>query len=104
MSDLHAAIMNIRFSAPSDVAWTTAEIQAAKIGHRDARHAAAELVSAALSAPAVPPGFVLVPVEPTPEMLNLLWLELGDHPCKQHALEAWQAAIAAAPSAKETQT
>ncbi len=50
------------------------------------------------------PGYVLVPVEPTQEMLNRLWLELGDHPCKQHALDAWKSAIAAAPSAKESQT
>lgn len=41
--DLHRRIMNIPFAVPDDVAWTHGEIQAAKIGHRDARHAAAEL-------------------------------------------------------------
>ena len=57
---------------------------------------------AALSAPAVPPGFVLVPVEPTPEMLVVLaeamatWVsEIGDD------ADIYKAVIAAAPSAKE---
>lgn len=44
--NLHAQIMNLPFSTPADVAWTVGETQAAKIGHRDARHAAAELASA----------------------------------------------------------
>lgn len=41
----------------------------------------------------------LVPVEPTGDMLNLLWLELGDHPCREHAMDAWRSALAAAPDA-----
>lgn len=41
--DLHGQIMNIQFKQPDDVAWTVAEQQAAKIAHRDARHAAAEM-------------------------------------------------------------
>jgi hypothetical protein len=41
--DLHSQIMHLPFANPADVAWTVAEQQAAKLGHRDARHAAAEL-------------------------------------------------------------
>jgi hypothetical protein len=43
--DLHGQIMNLPFQRPADVAWTVAEEQAAKLGHRDARHAAAELAN-----------------------------------------------------------
>jgi hypothetical protein len=39
----------------------------------------------------------LIAREPTEEMLNRLWLELGDHPSRQHALEAFQAMWDAAP-------
>ena len=43
------------------------------LGHRDARHAAAELVAAwnrrAQAVPAVPQGWKMVPVEPTAEMI-----------------------------------
>lgn len=45
--NLHGQIMNIPFKQPEDVAWTVAEQQAAKIGHREARHAAAELALSA---------------------------------------------------------
>jgi hypothetical protein len=44
--ELHAAIMNLRGDVDPD--WTQAERHMYKIGHRDARHAAAELVIAAL--------------------------------------------------------
>lgn len=40
--NLHNEIINISFSQ-SDIAWTESEKLAAKMGHRDARHAAAEL-------------------------------------------------------------
>lgn len=40
--DLHGKIMNIKFTQP-DIAWSEPEILAAKIGHRDARHVAAEI-------------------------------------------------------------
>lgn len=42
--NLHEQIINIQFKQPDDVAWTVAEQQAAEIAHRDARHAAAEIV------------------------------------------------------------
>ena len=41
--DLHGRIMNLPLLRPADVAWTVAEQHAAKLGHRAARHAAAEL-------------------------------------------------------------
>jgi hypothetical protein len=53
MTDLHAAIMNLQAPRTKDaqpIGWSPSYLE----GHRDARHAAAELVSAAL-APAVPP-------------------------------------------------
>lgn len=52
---------------------------------------------AALSAPAVPPGWVLVPVEPTPEMLTEGDQKTWIFPAR----ECWEAMLAAAPSAKE---
>ncbi len=50
-------------------------------------------------AKAVPEGWVLMPKELPDSLLGLLWLELGDSPCKQHAKEAWAAMLAAAPHA-----
>ena len=47
---LHAAIMNLRGNASFGGAPHSPEHRAYRIGHRDARHAAAELVSASLSA------------------------------------------------------
>jgi hypothetical protein len=43
MSDLHAAIMNVPGKPKSD--WTAAGTAFYNLGHRDARHAAAELAS-----------------------------------------------------------
>lgn len=45
-----------------------------------------------------PDGWVVVPAKPTPEMVNLLWLHLGDHPSKENAEEAWEAALQASPN------
>jgi hypothetical protein len=45
--------------------------------------------------------WVMVPSEPTEEMLNLLWLELGDHPSREHAKDAWRSALDAAPAAPQ---
>jgi homoserine kinase len=53
MDDLHAAIMNIPY--PDQTGMEAREILAYKAGHRDARHAAAEL-AAALSQPAAAQG------------------------------------------------
>lgn len=46
MSPLHAKIMNLLCEVPMDFRYTPTEKQAYKLGHRDARHAAAELVAA----------------------------------------------------------
>lgn len=69
MSDLHDAIMSLDPpESASDFGDRLDERLAAayRRGFRAARLAAAELVSAQ---PAIKPGYVLVPVEPTPEML-----------------------------------
>lgn len=51
----------------------------------------------ALSAPAVPPGYVLVPVEPTDAMIDATYHG-------QPLADIWHDMIAAAPSAKEQPT
>ncbi len=45
--------------------------------------------------------WVLVPREPTEAMLGRLWLEIGDHPSKAHALDAYRAMLDAAPAAPQ---
>ena len=50
-------------------------------------------------APAVPPGFVLVPVEPTPEMVAAIHFPLSVTP--NTGIQCYRAMLAAAPSAKE---
>ena len=45
--------------------------------------------------------WVMVPREPTKEMTDLLWLELGDHPSREHAKDAWRSALDAAPAAPQ---
>lgn len=40
---LYRQITNIQFNTPTNVVWTTAEIQAAKLAHLEACRAAAEL-------------------------------------------------------------
>lgn len=52
MDDLHEKIMNIPCDESRMDMNSKTEILAYKMGHRDARHAAAELVAAALSQPA----------------------------------------------------
>jgi hypothetical protein len=70
------------------------------VGGINAKLAAWDAWRAALAqAQSLPDGWKLVPVEPTEEMLNSLWLELGDHPCKEHALDAWRQALQVAPMA-----
>ncbi len=50
-------------------------------------------------APAVPPGFVLVPVEPTPDMVAAIPYPLSVTP--NTGIQCYRAMCAAAPSAKE---
>jgi hypothetical protein len=101
--DLHAAIMNIRCHDDDALNAEFSDRKTAyQAGHRHARHASAELVRAALSAPAVPPGWVLVPVEPTPEMLAAIPFPLSVTP--NTGIQCYRAMIAAAQSAKEPQT
>lgn len=104
MSDLHAAIMNLSLDPHKTCKWS--DLAAYLAGHRDARHAAAELVSAALSALAVPPGWVLVPVEPTPEMLEaavqaICYGPEGGFTRISGPSKTWRAMLAAAPQPKE---
>jgi hypothetical protein len=48
-----------------------------------------------------PAGWKLVPIEPTMGMLTALLSELCDYPTKEYAIDAWKAAIAAAPQPQE---
>lgn len=61
----------------------------------------APMLEAALAAPAVPPGYALVPVEPTPEMLRAYTggaiTEAGFKWCRHQ----WAAMLAAAPQPKD---
>ena len=108
MSDLHAAIMNMDpREGPSDFGDHLDEQLDAeyKRGFRDARHAAAEL---AALAPAVPPGWMLVPVEPTREQVMAAHngpLGADEYritlETESWLIEMYAAFIAAAPSAKE---
>jgi hypothetical protein len=74
---LHRDIMNLRAGLEPDWTlpeWTEHERSIYRIGHRDARHAAAELVAAWFAAwnrraPAVPPNWKLVPETATREMM-----------------------------------
>lgn len=56
--DLHSAIMNLPCNAGRAIAMNGASMQAYKQGHRDARHAAAELVAASVGAQVAPDGAV----------------------------------------------
>lgn len=60
-SDLHSAIMNLPCNAGRAIAMNDASMQAYKEGHRDARHAAAELVAAHFAT--TPSEGVAAPVE-----------------------------------------
>jgi hypothetical protein len=74
-TDLHAAIMNLPCIPNNTQNWTRYGsardhlLQAYADGHRDARHAAAELAAAPQSS-ALPEGWKLAPVTPTQEMLR----------------------------------
>lgn len=108
MTDLYKSILNLEpresTSDYADTAHEATDVAYLK-GYADARHAAAEL---ALSAPAVPQGYVLVPVEPTPEMAQALLDYAGNDELHwptdvspNYALAAYRVMVAAAPSAKE---
>ena len=62
-----------------------------------------DAMSAALSAPAVPDGWMLVPIEPTPEMVRAAHNCMPPVSRKWHAAikEKWAAMLAAAPSPQE---
>lgn len=50
---------------------------------------------------AAPPGWVLVPVEPTPAMLDAMWREVSLMDYMQGVRAGWAAALAAAPDAQK---
>lgn len=106
MSDLHAA--------PATEAWLIRMSDGTRFihGHNaigdyraiDPDATVTELVPrAALSAPA--PGYVLVPVEPTPEMCQKGQWKAQEWPTfPLRIVPIWKAMCAAVPSAKESQT
>jgi hypothetical protein len=64
-----------------------------------------QAAQAAQPAPTVPDGYVLVPVEPTEEMLAAVVTSMDDHlfgaNAEKQYREDWAAMLAAAPSTKE---
>lgn len=97
--DLHATIMRIDHKSPQE--YGINERLAYKAGHRDARHAAAELASAAPQPADVPEGFVLVPKEPTKAMCKAADGIGALYACD--APDVWAAMLAAAPVAAAPQ-
>lgn len=94
MTDLHAAAQAVvdRWDTPlwKDVPATGEYISALR---------------AALSTPAVPPGFVLVPVEPTQAMCQEGQWKANEWPkFPLRIVPIWKAMLSAAPSAKEPTT
>jgi hypothetical protein len=73
--DLHGRIMNVPIPMAPKIPADAGVMLAYKLGHRDARHAAAELALVHPSAPAES-GWQWVPVEPTQEMIDALHDEI----------------------------
>lgn len=96
---LHSAIMNLPAKPKADITNGVKSYDCAyNEGHRDARHAAAELVAAmAAQAPVREvPGWKLVPIEPTEGMLAQYqeFIRAGLH---YMDVTIWKAMLAAAP-------
>lgn len=89
-SDLHSAIMNLPCNAGRAIAMNGASMQAYKEGHRDARHAAAELVAAHFAT--APSEGVAAPVEASEKFSDIRAL-LGEAYCFQSTSPAAQANI-----------
>ena len=96
VADLHDAIMRIACDTTKSTFASKDELRAYAEGHRDARHAAAELAAgAAAGQVAVLEGWKLVPLEPTMEMQ-----QAGHDTPGAHMYNAsYRAMLAAAPSA-----
>lgn len=104
---LHRQIMNLPARDREEVkaVYGGSVLTAYYAGHRDARHAAAELVSAALSAATgptptgLPEGFLLLPVEATDSMMDADWdVSMSDaHSSGGVSAAAWRAMVEAAP-------
>jgi hypothetical protein len=86
--DLHAAIMNL--PAKPDEAWPGGEQHAYKFGHRDARHAAAELVAAQQGEANAPAPFT---ADDVTQEFTLDTIVSGLlHDC-EHGPDVWRAAL-----------
>ena len=96
--DLHAAIMNLPCEPGGFVGAERSYIGAYEKGHRDARHAAAELVAADESTRA-PDGWKLVPLEPTREMLDAVTFKTNVF--RSDAPKVWKVMLDAAPPSGE---
>lgn len=92
MTDLREAILNLPIGDDQITDWH--DEGAFVAGFEAARHAAAELARAALSAPA---GWKLVPIEPTREMLDAV----RNGPEHETWRDGYHAMLAAAPSPQE---
>jgi hypothetical protein len=98
-TELHATIMNIPCSPKQLDLMNDRELTAYKIGHRDARYDAAELVAASGArgeAVSVPDGWKLVPVHPDQIMINAFIAEYERKGSTESA--AYLVMLAAAPT------
>jgi hypothetical protein len=88
VQSLHDQIMHLPCTPPKDA--NVNQAISYRAGHRDARHAAAELAAAyEADAPvAVPDGFTIVPAEPTPDMLIQMLGYEDDRDCYRAMIEA----------------
>lgn len=97
MDDLHGKVMNILCLPAGIDMLNPGEVMAYKLGHRDARHEAAELVTTAtaLSQPAAADEVKAELVVAAKRALNVL-KGMGNTPNPKNALGALEAAIAKA--------
>lgn len=105
-TDMHAAIMNLPARDREEVkaVYGDSVLTAYYAGHRDARHAAAELVLGtppAAAGAAIPEGWKLVPVEPTARMLTVMHRTFAREGGYRNGLlpDAYRAMLAASPDA-----
>jgi hypothetical protein len=98
--DLHAQIMNLPCKLPDQIL-TASEMILYRIGHRDARHAAVELVSQRMEAAAqeVPSGLQALLAEAREAIEPLTEAQIRLHRIKRDLADRIDAALSASPAA-----
>ena len=90
------ALLCVRCSTPFD-----GEHYCPACGHHTATEEAVYAIPGAQPAPSVPEGWKLVPVEPTPGMIDAAeYVDWGDADVRGSCINAWDRMLAAAPEAK----